>query len=119
VEWLADCVEQIEKWEEQGHTVYVHCNMGKGRSPLVCMAYLVKAKDMRLAQAIRRVCDRRAQADPNVYQLAVLCEYVKGIVPNPPRLPPPWETEERTATERQLGLAGHLLGLTRRRGGRR
>jgi hypothetical protein len=91
VEWLAECVGQIEEWVRQGHRVYVHCQMGRGRSPAVCMAYLAGARRMRLARAIAQVCERHPGADPNVHTLGVLVDYLKGIVEPPRRGTPPWE----------------------------
>ena len=37
---LPECVEVLDKLLSQGHTVYVHCNMGVNRSPTIVIAYL-------------------------------------------------------------------------------
>ena len=37
---LPACVDVLRELIEQGHAVYVHCNMGMGRSPSVVIAYL-------------------------------------------------------------------------------
>ena len=37
---LSECVEVLDKLLSQGHTVYVHCNMGVNRSPTIVIAYL-------------------------------------------------------------------------------
>ena len=37
---LPACVEALRRLVETGHAVYVHCNMGAGRSPSVVIAYL-------------------------------------------------------------------------------
>lgn len=103
VEWLDRCVEQIHTWVRQGKKVYVHCKMGQGRSPLVCMAYLVKyggadsRGGMRLSKAISQVVKSHARGDPNVHQLGVLCQYVKEKVigKEPARATPPWEQSRR------------------------
>jgi len=42
-----------------GHIVYLHCNAGTGRSPLVAMAYLHWCRKMGRKQAIKHVRDRR------------------------------------------------------------
>jgi protein-tyrosine phosphatase len=37
---LPKCVEALDELLTQGHTVYVHCNMGVNRSPSIAIAYL-------------------------------------------------------------------------------
>lgn len=37
---LPKCVEVLDELLHQGHTVYVHCNMGVNRSPSIVIAYL-------------------------------------------------------------------------------
>ena len=37
---LPECVEVLDELLHQGHTVYVHCNMGVNRSPSIVIAYL-------------------------------------------------------------------------------
>ena len=37
---LPRCVEALDELLHQGHTVYVHCNMGVNRSPSIVIAYL-------------------------------------------------------------------------------
>ncbi len=37
---LPKCVEVLDELLSQGHTVYVHCNMGVNRSPSIAIAYL-------------------------------------------------------------------------------
>ena len=37
---LPKCVEVLDELLDQGHTVYVHCNMGVNRSPSIVITYL-------------------------------------------------------------------------------
>ena len=37
---LPDCVVQLDRMLKAGHTVYLHCTAGAGRSPTVAAAYL-------------------------------------------------------------------------------
>ena len=37
---LPKCVEVLDELLHQGHTVYVHCNLGINRSPSIVIAYL-------------------------------------------------------------------------------
>ncbi len=37
---LPGCVEILDELLQAGHTVYIHCNIGSGRSPSVAIAYL-------------------------------------------------------------------------------
>jgi predicted protein tyrosine phosphatase len=83
VDHLAEAVSILRGWRAEGKVIYLHCLLGQGRSPLVAMAYLVAGNDEepdarahRLTAAIAHVRSARPQADPNVHQLRVLCDYV-------------------------------------------
>ena len=56
---LPDAVRTLAKLLAYGHTVYLHCNVGVGRSPLVAMAYLYWCRGLVLHEAIRYVEARR------------------------------------------------------------
>lgn len=83
VDQLVEAVTLMRRWRAEGRVMYLHCLLGQGRSPLVAMAYMVMGNDEepapgahRLTAAIAHVRQARPQADPNVHQLRVLCEYV-------------------------------------------
>ena len=83
VEDLANGVEILRRWRREGHRIYLHCLEGKGRSPLVAMAYLVvgnneerNSRKHRLTSVIAHVKRARPIADPNIFQIKVLCDYV-------------------------------------------
>jgi len=56
---LPEAAAALDRLLSGNHTVYLHCNAGVGRSPLVAMAYLYWYRKMRLEEAIRYVKERR------------------------------------------------------------
>jgi atypical dual specificity phosphatase len=56
---LPEAVSTLAALLAKGHIVYLHCNAGTGRSPLVAMAYLHGYSNMSRRQAIKHVRDRR------------------------------------------------------------
>jgi protein-tyrosine phosphatase len=52
---LSQCVEALDELLRCGHTVYVHCTLGTGRSPTVVIAYLVWRQGWTLNDAIEHV----------------------------------------------------------------
>jgi protein-tyrosine phosphatase len=57
---LPACVEALRLLLEAGHTVYVHCTAGAGRSPNVAIAYLHWVQEWDLDEAINHVANCRA-----------------------------------------------------------
>jgi protein-tyrosine phosphatase len=62
---LPQCVKTLDKLLQQGHTVYVHCNMGVNRSPSIAIAYLDWIQGWSLEQATDHVL-RCRPCDPYV-----------------------------------------------------
>ena len=58
-EKLPEAVSVLSKLLTSGHVVYLHCNAGTGRSPLVAMAYLHWCRKMTLEEAVSYVKERR------------------------------------------------------------
>lgn len=58
-EHLSEAVQVVAGWLASGRVVYLHCNAGTGRSPLVAMAYLHWYRKMSFEEAIRHVRERR------------------------------------------------------------
>jgi hypothetical protein len=56
---LRQAVKALARLLALGHTVYLHCNVGLGRSPLVAMAYLYWWRFLSLEEAIGHVEERR------------------------------------------------------------
>jgi protein-tyrosine phosphatase len=62
---LRSCVAALDELVRGGHTVYVHCNVGAGRSPSVVIAYLVWKQGWNLDDAIEQVTKYRS-CSPNI-----------------------------------------------------
>jgi len=56
---LPTAVAALEGLMTAGERVYVHCTAGINRSPTVCIAWLMKHRDLSLDDATARVMDRR------------------------------------------------------------
>ncbi len=52
---LPQCVKALDELLRNGHTVYMHCNVGMGRSPDVAIAYLIWRQDWNVDDAIEHV----------------------------------------------------------------
>jgi len=52
---LPACVDALGRLIDEGHTVYVHCTMGAGRSPSVVIAYLHWVAERDLDEAFGHV----------------------------------------------------------------
>ena len=57
---LPECVEAVDGLLKDGHTVYVHCNVGVNRSPSICIAYLHWIEGRALDDAVDHVTRCRA-----------------------------------------------------------
>ncbi len=62
---LPECVGTLDELLMAGHTVYLHCTAGTGRSPTVAIAYLYRCRGWKLDEAWAHVTDRR-QCSPNL-----------------------------------------------------
>ena len=56
---LVECVGVLDQLLRAGHTVYVHCTAGAGRSPNVVIAYLHWVKQWDLDEAVDHVSNCR------------------------------------------------------------
>jgi atypical dual specificity phosphatase len=78
---LPDCVSALENLLAEGHTVFVHCNVGAGRSPSVVIAYLHWVQQWDLDGAASHVRARRP-CSPNL-------EAIETVTPKWLRKRPP------------------------------
>jgi protein-tyrosine phosphatase len=62
---LSACVKTLDELLSSGRTVYIHCNVGTGRSPSVAIAYLVWKQGWNLDDAIEHVSKVRS-CSPNI-----------------------------------------------------
>lgn len=73
---LPEAVRALAGLLAAGHTVYLHCNAGAGRSPLVAMAYLHRSRGWPLEEAIGYVQQCRPCA-PYVHLLSLTEEDIR------------------------------------------
>jgi protein-tyrosine phosphatase len=62
---LSECVQALDELLRASHTVYLHCNVGAGRSPSVAIAYLHWKQGWNLDEAIEHVTRCRS-CSPNI-----------------------------------------------------
>jgi protein-tyrosine phosphatase len=62
---LSQCVQELDALLKDGGRVYIHCNVGAGRSPSVVIAYLVWRQGFDLDEAIEHVTRSRS-CSPNI-----------------------------------------------------
>jgi len=67
---LPEAVRTLADLLATGHTVYLHCNAGLGRSPLVAMAYLHWCRGWPLSKALEHIRKRRPGSVPYVHLLS-------------------------------------------------
>jgi atypical dual specificity phosphatase len=70
---LPGCVEAVDGFVTDGHTVYVHCNVGVNRSPSVVIAYLHWVEGRTLDDAVEHVMRCRS-CDPYVEAIRLATE---------------------------------------------
>lgn len=75
VEKLHEWVQQLADRIDHGHTVYVHCRVGVGRSASFVIAYLMYSEWMSLRYAYKEVSGWRPQISPNQRQMEALSRY--------------------------------------------
>lgn len=61
--------------------VLVHCEAGISRSPTICLAYLMKSKQLRLEEAFDYIKERRNTISPNFGFLNQLLNYETEMLP--------------------------------------
>jgi protein-tyrosine phosphatase len=75
---LPHCVETLSRLLDDGHTVYVHCTAGMGRSPTVVVAYLHWVEGWDLDEAARHVI----QCRPSSPDVRAIQSATRPTVPN-------------------------------------
>ena len=60
---------------EKGHTLYVHCKAGRGRSATIVVGFLMEKEQLSLDEAISHVKKQRPEINLNAYQRQALLEY--------------------------------------------
>lgn len=70
-----ECFEYIHEHRTQGRNVFVHCVVGKSRSPAIVVAYLMKTLYMSFEEALGDVQKKRKMAKPNKGFITQLISY--------------------------------------------
>ncbi len=73
IEEIKECVIILDNLLQRG-SVYIHCVAGKERSPLICVAWLVKKKNIELTVALDFVSQQHRRANPLSEHLKLLNE---------------------------------------------
>ncbi len=72
---VSRAVDYIDDQINAGHTVYVHCKAGKGRSGTVVMCWLVSKLGLSPVEAQKLLSAKRRQVLPNLYTREVVKEF--------------------------------------------
>jgi protein-tyrosine phosphatase len=75
---LPGCVEILDGLLQAGHTVYIHCNIGSGRSPSVAIAYLFLKQHRSLDESMEQVTKWRS-CSPNIEMIITSGDTVAGV----------------------------------------
>ena len=72
-EKLLSCVDRLDNLLAAGHTVYLHCTAGVGRSPTVAIGYLYRCLGWEMDAAVRYVKQvRQCSPHTDALRLAIL-----------------------------------------------
>jgi len=74
---LPECVRNLNELLREGHTVYVHCTAGMGRSPSVIAAYFHWMQPCELASAVRQIVSCH-HCSPDVEAIRLASEDLLG-----------------------------------------
>ena len=75
---LPACVSTLDNLLKSGHTVYLHCSAGAGRSPTVAIAYLCWQSSWDLDRAVAHVVQCRP-CSPNIDAIRLATKIIRGL----------------------------------------
>ena len=81
---IAEGIEYLAQMLDEGHTVYVHCKAGRGRSATIVIAYLMQYQGISLEEAIAFVKEQRPQINLNPSQRQAILDYFGQSEEPPP-----------------------------------
>ncbi|XP_072882955.1 dual specificity protein phosphatase 5 [Hemitrygon akajei] len=76
-----EAIDFIDHVRHTGGKVLVHCEAGVSRSPTICLAYLMKSKQLRLDEAFDYIKERRSTISPNFGFMNQLLHYESEMLP--------------------------------------
>lgn len=68
-------VDYLARMLGEGHTVYVHCKAGRGRSATIVIVYLMQFENLSFDDAFALVKEQRPQINLNDYQRQAIFDY--------------------------------------------
>ncbi|XP_053306406.1 dual specificity protein phosphatase 5 [Spea bombifrons] len=74
-----EAIDFIDTVRCSGGRVLVHCEAGISRSPTICIAYLMKARRLRLEEAFEYIKQRRSLISPNFSFMGQLLHYESEV----------------------------------------
>lgn len=78
--WQADVgIDFIKSCVDFGKKIYVHCEVGHGRSPTLVSAYFMREKGMNAVEAVEFVKSKRNVAHPTDKQLKFLQDFEDAL----------------------------------------
>ncbi|XP_060698260.1 dual specificity protein phosphatase 5 [Hemiscyllium ocellatum] len=83
-----EAIDFIDHVRHTGGKVLVHCEAGISRSPTICLAYLMRSKELRLEEAFDYIKERRNTISPNFGFMNQLLQYESEILSLTPTIQP-------------------------------
>ncbi|XP_040204925.1 dual specificity phosphatase 28 [Rana temporaria] len=81
-EHFDQCVDLIDSTVRSGGKCLVYCKHGRSRSATICIAYLMKCKNMNLLEAFQKIKTIRPSVEPNAGFWSQLESYEKSLQKN-------------------------------------
>ncbi|KAK9532752.1 hypothetical protein VZT92_010122 [Zoarces viviparus] len=78
--WFLEAIEFIDSVRDSSGRVLVHCQAGISRSATICLAYLMKRKQVRLDEAFEFVRRRRSIISPNFSFMGQLLQFESQLL---------------------------------------
>src|SRR3989338_424321 len=81
LQYLAESVKCLQRWDQKGEKIAIHCAAGISRSSSIVIAYLMVSERLSYAQALAEVKEKRPLINPNKgFQLQL--QYFETVQPN-------------------------------------
>ncbi|XP_072570384.1 dual specificity protein phosphatase 4 [Paramormyrops kingsleyae] len=78
--WFIEAIDYIDSVKASNGRVLVHCQAGISRSATICLAYLMKRKQVRLEEAFEFVRQRRSVISPNFSFMGQLLQFESQVL---------------------------------------
>lgn len=77
---IEEGIETLTRFLDEGHTVYIHCKAGVGRSASIVVAFVMKQHQLSLEDALAFVKERRWQIHLNSAQRKAVADYFNSKI---------------------------------------